>query len=77
MDAELDVLLAAGAVLVEEELLLPEEADVVPEDAPEEELELPDGLVLPEAEEELLSGREGFTPLTVTFRVLLVTVQSL
>lgn len=55
MDAELDVLLAAGAVLVEE-LLLPEEADVVPEDAPEEELELPDGLVLPEAEEELLSG---------------------
>ena len=36
--------------------LLPEEADVVPEDAPEEELELPDGLVLPEAEEELLSG---------------------
>ena len=38
MDAELDVLLAAGAVLVEEELLLPEEADVVPEDAPEEEL---------------------------------------
>ena len=59
MDAELDVLLAAGAVLVEEELLLPEEADVVPEDAPEEELELlelPDGLVLPEAEEELLSG---------------------
>lgn len=56
MDAELDVLLAAGAVLVEEELLLPEEADVVPEDAPEEELELPDGLVLPEAEEELVSG---------------------
>lgn len=56
MDAELDVLLAAGAVLVEEEPLLPEEADVVPEDAPEEELELPDGLVLPEAEEELLSG---------------------
>ena len=34
------MLLAAGAVLVEEELLLPEEADVVPEDAPEEELEL-------------------------------------
>ena len=56
LDAELDVLLAAGAVLVEEEELLPEEADVVPEDAPEEELELPDGLVLPEAEEELLSG---------------------
>ena len=55
MDAEPEVL-AAGAVLVEEEELLPEEADVVPEDAPEEELELPDGLVLPEAEEELLSG---------------------
>lgn len=55
LDAEPEVL-AAGAVLVEEEELLPEEADVVPEDAPEEELELPDGLVLPEAEEELLSG---------------------
>lgn len=72
LDAEPEVL-AAGAVLVEEELL-PEEADVVPEDAPEEELEL---LVLPEPEEELLSGWVGFAPLTVTFSVLLVTVQSL
>lgn len=73
LDAEPEVL-AAGAVLVEEEELLPEEADVVPEDAPEEELEL---LVLPEPEEEPLSGWVGFAPLTVTFSVLLVTVQSL
>ena len=77
MDAELDVLLAAGAVLVEEELL-PEEADVVPEDAPEEAPdEVPEVLVLPEAEEEPLSGWVGFAPLTVTLSALLVTVQSL
>ena len=76
--------LAAGAVLVEEEELLPEEADVVPEDAPEEApdeapevLVLPEEPELPEAEEELLSGWVGFAPLTVTFSVLLVTVQSL
>ena len=54
----------------------PEDApEVVPDDAPEElllpEEPLPD--VLPELDEEL----PALTPLTVTFRTLLVTVQPL
>lgn len=54
----------------------PEDApEVVPDDAPEElllpEEPLPD--VLPELDEEL----PELTPLTVTFRTLLVTVQPL
>ena len=72
----------AGAVLSEldelpEEDVAPEEA---PEDAPDEE---PEELVLPELEEpdelpeELLPECAGAAPPTVTFRVLLVTVQSL
>ena len=53
----------------------PEDApEVVPDDAPEEPV-LPDVLpdVLPEPDEAL----PELTPLTVTFRVLLVTVQPL
>lgn len=54
------------------------EADVVPEDAPEEVLDEPELLVLPEPDELLEELVEPeLTPLTVTFRVLLVTVQSL
>lgn len=76
---------AAGAVLSELDEL-PEEAAVPPEEAPEdapdeepEELVLPEELLeLPdEPEEELLPEWAGATPLTVTFRVLLVTVQPL
>lgn len=71
-------------VLAEDEvlsLLLVEllvEADVVPEDAPEEVLEEPELLVL-SAPDELLEElvEPELTPLIVTFRVLLVTVQSL
>lgn len=78
MDAEPEEL-AAGAVLseLEDEDVAPEEA---PEDAPDE---VPELLALPELEdeeellEELLPECAGVTPLTVTFRVLLVTVQPL
>lgn len=72
---ELDVL-AEGAVLSLLEVLCEvlSEADVDPEDAPDEAAEeLPELLVLPL--EELVEPE--LTPLTVTFRVLLVTVQSL
>ena len=77
MEAEAEEL-DAGAVLSEldvlpEEDVAPEEA---PEDAPDEEPEEP---VPPELEEpdELLPEGAGVTPLTVTFKELLVTVQSL
>lgn len=79
---ELDVPLAEDAEDAVLSLLLAEllpEVDVVPEDSPEEVLEEPELLVLPEPdellEEELVEPE--LTPLTVTFRVLLVTVQSL
>ena len=76
---ELDVL-AEGAVLSLLEVLCEvlSEADVDPEDAPEEVPEEPELLVL-SAPDELLEElvEPELTPLTVTFRVLLVTVQSL
>ena len=72
---------AEGAVLSELLEVLPEDVDVAPEDAPEEEPEL---LVLPELDEDEVLEEEldelvepEVTPLTVTFRALLVTVQSL
>ena len=71
---ELDVL-AEGAVL---SLL---EADVDPEEAPDEAAEeLPELLVLPLEELDVLPeelAEPALTPLTVTFRVLLATVQPL
>ena len=84
---ELDEL-AEGAVLSLLEVLCEvlSEADVVPEDAPEEVPEEPELLVLPLEELLVLSAPDELleelvepelTPLTVTFRVLLVTVQSL
>lgn len=84
---ELDVL-AEGAVLSLLEVLCEvlSEADVVPEDAPEEVPEEPELLVLPLEELLVLSAPDELleelvepelTPLIVTFRVLLVTVQSL
>lgn len=85
---ELDVL-AEGAVLSLLEVLCEvlSEADVVPEDAPDKAAEeLPELLVLPLEELLVLSAPDELleelvepelTPLTVTFRVLLVTVQSL
>lgn len=77
---ELDVL-AEGAVLSLLEVLCEvlSEADVDPEEAPDEAAEeLPELLVL-SAPDELLEElvEPELTPLTVTFRVLLVTVQSL
>ena len=72
---ELDVL-AEGAVLslLEVPCEVLSEADVDPEEAPDEAAEeLPELLVLPL--EEL--AEPALTPLTVTFRVLLVTVQPL
>ena len=72
---ELDVL-AEGAVLSLLEVLCEvlSEADVDPEEAPDEAAEeLPELLVLPL--EEL--AEPALTPLTVTFRVLLATVQPL
>ena len=85
---ELDVL-AEGAVLSLLEVLCEglSEVDVDPEEAPDEAAEeLPELLVLPleeldvlpepdDAPEELVEP--ALTPLTVTFRVLLVTVQPL
>lgn len=71
---ELDVL-AEGAVL---SLL---EADVDPEEAPDEAAEeLPELLVLPLEELDVLPeelAEPALTPLTVTFTVLLATVQPL
>lgn len=70
--------LAEDAVLSLLLVELPVEADVVPEDAPEEVPEEPELLVLPEPDELLEELVEPeLTPLTATFRVLLVTVQSL
>lgn len=72
---ELDVL-AEGAVLslLEVPCEVLSEADVDPEEAPDEAAEeLPELLVLPL--EEL--AEPALTPLTVTFTVLLVTVQPL
>lgn len=72
---ELDVL-AEGAVLslLEVPCEVLSEADVDPEEAPDEAAEeLPELLVLPL--EEL--AEPELTPLTVTFRTLLVTVQPL
>ena len=77
---ELDVL-TEGAVLSLLEVLCEvlSEVDVDPEEAPDEAAEeLPELLVLPElddAPEEL--AEPALTPLTVTFRVLLATVQPL
>ena len=85
---ELDVL-AEGAVLSLPEVLCEvlSEVDVDPEEAPDEAAEeLPELLVLPleeldvlpepdDAPEEL--AEPALTPLTVTFRVLLATVQPL
>ena len=71
---ELDVL-AEGAVLslLEVPCEVLSEADVDPEEAPDEAAEeLPELLVLPE---EL--AEPALTPLTVTFTVLLATVQPL
>ena len=75
---ELDVL-AEGAVLSLLEVLceMLSEADVDPEEAPDEAAEeLPELLVLPLEELEELA-EPALTPLTVTFRVLLATVQPL
>lgn len=84
---ELDVL-AEGAVLSLLEVLCEvlSEVDVDPEEAPEEVPEEPELLVLPLEELLVLSAPDELleelvepelTPLIVTFRVLLVTVQSL
>ena len=76
---ELDVL-AEGAVLslLEVPCEVLSEADVDPEEAPDEEL--PELLVLPLEELDVLPeelAEPALTPLTVTFRVLLATVQPL
>ena len=79
---ELDVL-AEGAVLSLLEVLCEvlSEADVDPEEAPDEAAEeLPELLVLPLEELDVLPeelAEPALTPLTVTFRVLLATVQPL
>ena len=79
---ELDVL-AEGAVLSLPEVLCEvlSEVDVDPEEAPDEAAEeLPELLVLPLEELDVLPeelAEPALTPLTVTFRVLLVTVQPL
>ena len=79
---ELDVL-AEGAVLslLEVPCEVLSEADVDPEEAPDEAAEeLPELLVLPLEELDVLPeelAEPALTPLTVTFRVLLVTVQPL
>ena len=81
---ELDVL-AEGAVLslLEVPCEVLSEVDVDPEEAPDEAAEeLPELLVLPLEELDALPEPEelaepALTPLTVTFRVLLATVQPL
>ena len=79
---ELDVL-AEGAVLSLLEVLCEvlSEVDVDPEEAPDEAAEeLPELLVLPLEELDVLLeelAEPALTPLTVTFRVLLATVQPL
>lgn len=79
---ELDVL-AEGAVLslLEVPCEVLSEADVDPEEAPDEAAEeLPELLVLPLEELDVLPeelAEPALTPLTVTFRVLLATVQPL